>query len=365
MKVMAAGEPPRPVSRKYRALRSVYLGLPIMILMGVALPTIVAVAYWRAGGAEAGFGRYVEIKSHGGDGVAEAATPARDWKRYPAIVERTTPAQVVGLGDVHGAYDRLIPLLITGGLIRKDGGRSGYAWAGGNRVLVSVGDIINKGDRAVEVIDLLRALEPQAQAAGGGLIVTLGNHEAEFLARPGKNKQQEFRTELEKRGLEPDKVADGETDYGQWLRQRPLAAKVNGWFFCHAGETGGETIAQLGDRFRKTVDEDDWKSRFLIGAGSILEAEKWWRDRVAIDRDLAGVKAAHIVFGHDPGAFTKGQIDQRFEGRLFRIDVGMTPPVNYSKGALLLIDRKDGAEVATSLDADGQRQELWRGRAGD
>lgn len=350
---------------KYGALGKLYRGLQIMILMGVILLTTGAIAYWRAGGAEAGFGKHVKIKNGGGEGSAGAAeVSARDWKRYPPIAERTTTAQIVGLGDVHGAYDRLIALLLTGGLIRKDGGAAGYAWAGGNRVLVSVGDIINKGDRAIDVIDLLRALEPQAQAAGGGIIVTLGNHEAEFMAKPGKNKSEEFRAELEKRHLDADKVADGEGDYGQWLRQRPLAAKVNGWFFCHAGETGGQSVAQLADTFRKTVDVDNWKSHFLIGPDSILEAEKWWRDRRIIDRDLAGVKAAHIVFGHDPGAFTRGRLEERFEGRIFRIDVGMTPSVNYSKGALLLIDRQGGNDVATSLDADGKRLELWRGPAG-
>ena len=50
-------------------------------------------------------------------------------------------------------------------------------------------------------------------------------------------------------------------------------------------------------------------------------------------------------------------------GGIFRIDVGMTPPVNYSKGALLFIDRQGGTDVATSLDADGTRKELWRGPA--
>jgi hypothetical protein len=350
---------------KYNALRRLYRGLQIMILMATALLTIGAIAYWSAGGAEAGFGKHGKIKTKDADGSAEAATaPARDWQRYPAIVERTTSAQVVGLGDVHGAYDRLVALLLTGGLIRKAGGQpAGYAWSGGNRVLVSVGDIINKGDRAMDVIDLMRSLETQAQAAGGGVIVTLGNHEAEFMAKPGKNKSEEIRTELEKRGLDPDKVADGETEYGQWLHQRPLAAKVNSWFFCHSGETGGQTVPQLADTFRKTVDAGKWRSRFLIGPDSILEAEKWWRDRAAIDRDLAGVKAGHIVFGHDPGAFRKGQIEEKFGGRIFRIDVGMTPPVDYSKGALLFIDRQGGTDVATSLDADGTRKELWRGPA--
>jgi hypothetical protein len=42
----------------------------------------------------------------------------------------------------------------------------------------------------------------------------------------------------------------------------------------------------------------------------------------------------------------------------------MTPTVNYSKGALLLIDRQGSTEVATSFDADGNRKQLWRGPAG-
>ena len=41
----------------------------------------------------------------------------------------------------------------------------------------------------------------------------------------------------------------------------------------------------------------------------------------------------------------------------------MTPDFDYSKGALLLIDRKDGQDVATSLDASGTRKEVWRGPA--
>jgi len=350
---------------KYNALGRLYRGLHIMIFMGGALLAVAALYLFLNRG-------HISAK-HNKDGAAEslpggpAAAPAvaRDWNRYPAIAERTTSAEVVGLGDVHGAYDRLVALLLTGGIIRKAGGQpAGYTWTAGNRVLVSVGDIINKGDRALDVIDLVRSLETQAAAAGGAVIVTLGNHEAEFMASPDKRKSSEFRAELEKRGLDPDKVADGETDYGQWLHERPLAAKVNSWFFCHAGDSGGQTMPQLADTYRKAVDAHKWSSKFLVGPDSILEAQKWWEDHAAIDRDLAGVKAAHIVFGHDPGAFKKGQIEEKFGGRIFRIDVGMTPPVNYSKGALLFIDRQGGNDVATSLDADGKRQELWRGSVG-
>ena len=85
-----------------------------------------------------------------------------------------------------------------------------------------------------------------------------------------------------------------------------------------------------------------------------------------VGRVIQGVGAALLVTNSTvivTDAFRKGQIEEKFGGRIFRIDVGMTPPVNYSKGALLFIDRQGGTDVATSLDADGTRKELWRGPA--
>jgi hypothetical protein len=349
---------------KYDALERLYRGLQIMILMGALLLTAGAISYFFAGGAGAGFGKHVKIKNQRGDGAdSNSAAPARNWSEHPPLVERTTSAQLVGLGDVHGAYDRLVSLLTTAGLIKKDGqAPGGYAWTGGNRLLVSVGDLINKGDKSIDVIDLLRALQSQAPRSGGEVIIIYGNHEVEFLGRPERRKTAEFASELKAKGIDPEKVAAGQHEYGVWLRNLPLAARVNAWFFAHAGDTGQQTRDQLSAKFRGVVDHDDWKSPFLVGDDSILESDKWWRHADAVDRDLAALQVKHIVFGHDP--LRSGQIEQRYDGKMFRIDVGMTPPVNYSKGALLLVDRQGGTEVVTSLDADGKRQELWRGPPG-
>jgi hypothetical protein len=120
------------------------------------------------------------------------------------------------------------------------------------------------------------------------------------------------------------------------------------------------SLGQIGDRFRAVVDSGKWKNPFLIGDASLLEARKWWKGDTD-DKDLAALPAAHIVFGHDPGAFRDKGTIQTKGGRLFLIDVGMTPEFDYSKGALLLVDRKDGQDVATSLDASGVRKEVWRG----
>src|SRR5262249_13200984 len=103
---------------------------------------------------------------------------ARDWSRFPAVVERSTRAEVIALGDIHGGYERLVNLLSIGGLIKRDQQKQrGYIWSGGNRILVCTGDLIDKGDRSLDVIDLMMALQPQALASGGEVVITIGNHE--------------------------------------------------------------------------------------------------------------------------------------------------------------------------------------------
>ncbi len=77
--------------------------------------------------------------------------------------------------------------------------------------------------------------------------------------------------------------------------------------------------------------------------------------------------SAHIAFGHQPGTYTfndgsnrtKGTMFENFEGLVFLIDMGMSRGVDYSKGALLRIERGSGGETATAVFADGTQKRLW------
>jgi len=293
----------------------------------------------------------------------------RDWARYPAVIERSTSAEIVALGDVHGAHARLVTLLLKAGLIRAAASApAGYAWTGANRVLVCPGDVIDKGDQSIPVLDLVMSLERQAAAAGGEVIVTLGNHEAEFLAKPWRKKATAFNVELNGRGLDAKTVA-ATSAYGEWMKNRPIAALVNGWFFAHGGNSASQTMSQLAQRYRAVVDAGAWDAPFLLAADSILVEQKWWKDRAGVEASLRALGASHVVFGHDPGAAKsssdgqRGVIREKYSGRIFAIDVGMSPAVNDGEGALLLIDRNGADEVATSFDASGARREMWRGPA--
>jgi hypothetical protein len=82
-------------------------------------------------------------------------------------------ARVVVIGDVHGAFTEFTTILQRVGLI--DARRH---WIGGAATFVQTGDLVDRGARTRECLDLVMDLEKQAEKAGGAVIPLLGNHEA-------------------------------------------------------------------------------------------------------------------------------------------------------------------------------------------
>ena len=104
------------------------------------------------------------------------------------------------------------------------------------------------------------------------MIVLAGNHEAEFLADPTAPKGKEFAAQLTADGMRPKDVASCKTDIGEFLCSLPFAARVNDWFFSHAGNSGGRSLAQLAADLQQGFAEAGFRTRELIGEDSLLEA---------------------------------------------------------------------------------------------
>jgi hypothetical protein len=288
----------------------------------------------------------------------------RDWSAHPAVQELTSvPGDLYAVSDVHGGYDRMVALLAENGLIAgAPVTPAGVAWTGGNATLIVVGDLFDKGPESVEVIDLLVALQTNAAASGGQSLVTLGNHEAEFLYDPANDKAESsdgVRTEMERLGIDPIAIASGADPRGQWLRDLPFAIRVGPWFFAHAGNTAGRSIADLESALRSAVDlHPDYDSPEIVGGDSILESKSWY-DARAVNVLALGVQ--HLVIGHQPNAVgPAGTIAITPDGLLLRIDCGMSPDVNYGQGQLLRVRTVAGKELAESLDSTGLVKVVWR-----
>jgi hypothetical protein len=184
--------------------------------------------------------------------------------RAPAVAAAPPPCsiprvdRVVAVGDVHGAYSRLVEILRVAGLI--DGRER---WVGGRTHLVQVGDIVDRGPDSRKALDLLRRLEQDAAKAGGAVHVLIGNHEAMRMLTdlrytvPGEYKafatpesddirravieQQppKLRDQLLKGtplGLIEMRVAFGPQGvYGAWLRSQNAVLRIDDVVFVHGG----------------------------------------------------------------------------------------------------------------------------------
>jgi hypothetical protein len=298
----------------------------------------------------------------------DVVSAPRDWAAHPAIAEVDTASVLYAISDVHGGYERLATLLananVTAGVPDT---ASSIHWAANDAVLVVAGDMFDKGPQGIEVIDALIALDASAAGQGGRVIVTLGNHEAEFLADPTNGKADSsdgIDAELGIRGIDPIQIASGADPRGAWLRDLPFGVKVGGWFFAHAGNTKQRGIADLEAAIHADVEANDYAGNELIGDDSLLESRDWFETANAGSQAAHAVGAAHLVFGHSPHALgADGDIAMAEAGALFRIDCGMSPEVGYSDGVLLRVRHEGEIEVAEAVAASGAVRELWRGQA--
>jgi len=80
--------------------------------------------------------------------------------------------KIVAIGDLHGDYDAFIKILKGTKLIDKK-----LHWTGGKTHLVQIGDVLDRGEYAKEIFDLMMKLEKEAKEAGGKLHMLIGNHE--------------------------------------------------------------------------------------------------------------------------------------------------------------------------------------------
>jgi len=307
--------------------------------------------------------------------AAQMHAAARDWVTNPAIVELDTPEDIFAIGDAHSDYTRLKKALHGAGVTDEAG-----HWTAHKSVLVSTGDMVDKGPRALDVLRFYKTLRDDARSQGGNVILLAGNHEAEFLANPEAPKGHEFAKQLKADHIDPADVAACKGEIGQFLCSLAFGARVNEWFFSHAGNPGGRTLHQLAVELQTGVDRDGYGTKQLVGNDSPLEArldedgpngKPWLQEampgldeRALLAAYAKALGVAHIVEGHKPSDVVfldgtvrhAGEMFQRF-GLLFLIDTGMSEGVGDSHGAVLHITSR--GQAAAAVCPDGKTTLLW------
>ena len=272
-----------------------------------------------------------------------APPPASDPPEQP-------PAKrIVAIGDLHADLDNAHAALKLAGLLDDE-----LRWSGGQTVLVQTGDQTDRGPDSRQVLALLDRLEEEAAAAGGQVIVLLGNHEVMNLTgdwryvSPG---------DVATYGGEAARRAafSAEGEAGRWLHQRDAVAQVDGVVFVHGGVSARYAAAEGG-----AAGLSDWVRRALAGQApdEVLgpEGPLWYRGYLQAPEPVAcaelevaleALGAERMVMGHTTQR--SGKIASRCEGRLLGIDTGISDHYGGHLAALEII----GGDAA-ALYPDGR-----------
>jgi tetratricopeptide (TPR) repeat protein len=273
--------------------------------------------------------------------------------------EFEAPSRIVAIGDVHGAYGTFVEALRATGLVDAK-----LNWAGGAAHLVQTGDVLDRGPESRKAMDLLMALEPQAEAAGGRVHALIGNHEfwnavgdlryvsREELAAFAGDRDEELRKQSGNQAPEGElalREAYGPNgDYGRWIRGNNAAVKIGDLIFVHGGITPESVslgLAELNRRVRADMDSESWASSFALADSGPLMTRRYSGDDLTpeekkslapeLARVLETLGARSMVMSHTT---TLGLIEPRFDGRAVLIDTGMLDVYLGGRMAALVIE---------------------------
>lgn len=233
-------------------------------------------------------------------------------KAAPAPAESSVES-VIAIGDVHGDFDDFVTILQHTGLIGKQN-----HWTGNKTTLVQVGDLLDRGPKPRDVMDLLMALEKEASKDGGRVVSLLGNHEvmnimgdlryvtpenyATFADANSEERRKsaykdyvkwrESHSALLAELPQPIELTEGEWmarhpggfieqreafspkgTYGKWLRGHDALAEINGAIFLHGGISPSLASLKLGainSRIREEISAFDSYKQYMLDQRVIL-----------------------------------------------------------------------------------------------
>lgn len=207
--------------------------------------------------------------------------------------------QVWAFADAHGVTSGLIAALRQAGLVDAE-----VRWTAPPRTaLVGCGDYLDRGGDVPGLVELLRRLSVEAEAAGGAVVLARGNHEVmPLMARDGASEWLETWLEYGGRqtvagyGCGEAEPAQPEALFARlegcapglftWLAGLPQAVRWRDVLFVHGGLAPGHSLDDLG----VTTDEHLWvRSGFF---------DTDWDSGAFSAYQAAGIE--RVVFGHTP-----------------------------------------------------------------
>ncbi|MDQ3334918.1 MAG: metallophosphoesterase [Myxococcota bacterium] len=272
--------------------------------------------------------------------VASGAAPACSLSPLPA--KRPAAKRVVAIGDLHGDLAATRSAFKAAGLIDdKD------TWTGKDTVVVQLGDVLDRGDDEQAILDLIFKLEGEAKAAGGELVMLLGNHELMNAAGDFRYVTPGAMKDFDDAGAGPrEKVLGPGGVYAKKLAAHDVIAIVGDTVYSHAGIVGDfvTQVSAVNMSARCWLDGQAGGPREAPIAMQSEESPVWTRAFGVDPVDCAAAKAAieklgvkRMVVAHTPQL--QG-VNAVCDGLVWRVDVGLA---KHYGGPIEVLELVDGA----------------------
>lgn len=159
----------------------------------------------------------------------------------PSLIFAQTPGNdvprtVYSVADLHGDFDNFKLILEGLGVASFDD--KDATWTGGQAILVSTGDTVDRGPNSLPIYQAFETLAAQAEEAGGEVVNVMGNHDLMNLQGDMRYvPKKEMSSEGDYGGAaERNRIWSPEGPVGKDLRSRYVAAALReGTLFVHAG----------------------------------------------------------------------------------------------------------------------------------
>ncbi|CAM1363150.1 conserved hypothetical protein [Tenacibaculum litopenaei] len=250
-------------------------------------------------------------------------------ENLPAVppASYTDQERILAISDIESGFQTFRDFLIAHGVINKQ-----LQWTFGKGHLVLVGDFMDRGNSATQVLWFIYKLEQEAQKLGGQVHFILGNHELKNLAGnylAASKKYLGVATILE---INPGLLWGKNSFLGQWIATKNSIERINGTLFTHGGMHPDITTYNLELSTINNIARENYFQgyypRTTQGASDFINSTKtgisWYRGYFKSDFQpeklgpmLQKYQAKQIVVGHT----IQRRVQKLYDGQVYAIDV--------------------------------------------
>ncbi len=242
---------------------------------------------------------------------------------------------ILAISDIESSFKTFRDFLIQNKVIDVN-----LNWIFGKGHLVLVGDFVDRGFSATQVLWFIYKLEQDAVSKGGVVHFILGNHELKNMQGNYESASPKYFHVAAILQKQQTQLYDSTSVIGKWMASKNAIELINGTLFTHGGLHPGLLEHQLSlEKINMIISNNYYKPYYPKAEKTIEQLLTstntgicWYRgyfkDNLSqddVERGLKQFNAKSIVVGHT----LQTRVKERYNGKVIGIDV--KHPKDYSK----------------------------------